>query len=273
MANPVATEMMQGKSIIVAGLVPSFNSVFFMDLFQIIARKLQTIGLRLHICSYASNVDFTEVLSDFAARKASGAIFVPPKNEQPEIPAAVIASMPTISLLTSLSISGIHCVHPDEEQTGFNATSQLIQRGHRRIAMVDFTHDTRPIAARAQGYHLAMQRAHLNPIRLRKPDAQTLTALITEQRITALFCHNDWLALETIRQLNSAGLRVPEDVSVMGVDDSPTFTSLCSQISTMRYPFDDIALHVAAILKGKPLKRKVIACQWIERQSVISIPS
>ena len=43
-ANPVATEMMQGKSIIVGGLVPSLNSVFFMDLFQTISRKLDALG-------------------------------------------------------------------------------------------------------------------------------------------------------------------------------------------------------------------------------------
>lgn len=270
-ANPVTTEMMQGRSIIVGGLVPSFNSVFFMDLFQTIACRLDAMGLRLQICGYDKAQKFLGVLTDFAARKSAGVIFVPPLGTDWFIPQPILSSMPVISLLHSLPIDGMHCVHPDEVKTGFDATRGLIQRGHRRIAMVDYAHDTPAINQRAAGFTQAMQRTGNEPIRLRKPDTSTLIQAIREHQITAVFCHNDWLALEAIRQLHSAGLRVPEDVSVLGVDDSPTFTSLCDEVTTMHYPREDIAEHVSAIMQDKPLKRRVKACTWVERKSVASI--
>ncbi len=272
-ANPSAVEIMQGKSVIVGGLVPQFNSVFFMDLFQTIAQKLETIGLRLHIGSYATNESFVPMLTDFAARKSAGVIMVPPPGVCPAIPEPVIRSTPVISLLSTMTQAGIHAAHPDEIITGRDATLGLIQRGHRHIAMMDFSNDSYAITARYQGYADAMQNAGLTPMRLRKPDNDSLRQAIHDRRITALFCHNDWLALEAVRQLNSIGYRVPDDVSVLGVDDSPTFTTLCDQITTMRYPRDDIAAHTAAILRGRPIQQRVKPCVWVSRRSVASIGS
>jgi DNA-binding LacI/PurR family transcriptional regulator len=270
-ANPVATEMMQGKSIIVGGLVQSLNSVFFMDLFQAISRKLDAMGLRLHICCYDTPQTCEQLVNDFAARKAAGVILVPPLDTHWQIATPVLKSLPVISLIHSTGIEGIHAVHPDEVQTGKDAINGLIKQGHRHILMVDYDSHSPAVLQRAQGYEQAMNKAGLSPIRLCKPDTKTLLKNIRANNITAVFCHNDWLALEVIRQLNSATLRVPEDISVLGVDDSPTFITLCDQVTTMHYPADDIAEHVIAILNGKPLKRRVKPCTWVQRKSVRAI--
>lgn len=270
-ANPVATEMMQGKSIIVGGLVPSFNSVFFMDLYQTISRQLDAIGLRLHICSYDTPQTCLALLNDFAARKSAGVILVPPYAEDWMVSPPVLASLPVVSLLHSLSIPGMHAVHPDEIQTGINATEGLIERGHRHILMVDYSTKTPAIRQRFEGYEQAMLLHDLKPLHVSKPNMNQLIDMIRQHDITALFCHNDWLALESIRQLHTAGLRVPEDVSVLGVDDSPTFISLCDQVTTMHYPFEDVAEHVTAIFKNKPLNRAVKPCIWVQRKSVATI--
>ncbi|HAI12012.1 MAG TPA: hypothetical protein DCM28_09930 [Phycisphaerales bacterium] len=270
-ANPVATEMMQGKSIIVGGLVPSLNSVFFMDLFQTISRKLDALGLRLQVSSYDSAETCLNVLTDFAARKSAAVIMVPPIGEDWTIPSPVLSSMPVISLLHSPDIRGLHSVHPDEVRTGLDATVGLIKRGHRNILLLDYDSQSPANIQRRTGYEAALAKRGLTPLIMHKSQMHRLLDTIEQHGITAIFCHNDWLALETIRQLNAAGLRVPEDVSVLGVDDSPTFTSLCDQVTTMHYPAEDIAEHVTAILQGKPLKRRVKTCTWVERKSVGSI--
>lgn len=270
-ANPAATEMMHGRSVIVGGIVPSFNSVFFADLFQTIAMRLRGNGLRLHVCSYEDAASFVEILTDFAARKCAGAVIVAPMREPFAIAPPVIASMPIVSLLSTLSGKAIPGVHPDEHRCGYDATRGLIGRGHRSIVMLDYAFDTPAVAARAAGYEHAMRDAGLSSIRLRKPDRATLLETINARRATAVFCHNDWLALETIRQLHAAGLSVPGDLSVLGVDNSPTFTALCDEVTTMQYPFTDIADHVAAILRGTPLGRPVEPCKWVERGSVRAV--
>lgn len=270
-ANPVATEMMQGKSIIVGGLVPSLNSIFFMDLFQTISRKLDVLGLRLQVSSYDSPTTCLSILTDFAARKSAGVVLVPPMGENWTIPTPILSSMPVISLLHSPEISGLHTVHPDEVCTGEDATQGLIKRGHRNILLLDYDNQTPANIQRRAGYEAAISKRGLTPFSLHKSQMHRLIDTVKKHQITAIFCHNDWLALETIRQLNAAGLRVPEDVSVLGVDDSPTFTSICDEVTSMHYPAEDIAEHVKAIVKGKPLKRRVKACKWIDRQSVQAV--
>lgn len=267
-ANPMATEMMQGRSVIVGGIAPSFNSVFFADLFQTIAIRLREVGLRLHICTYDNARTFVEVLTDFAARKSAGAVVIAPMSEPFEIAPPVLKSMPVVSLLNTLPNVKVPGVHPDEFRTGFDATRGLIDRGHRAIVMVDYAFDTPAIAQRASGYERAMRESALVPVRLCKPDRATLIETIRQRRATAIFCHNDWLALETIRQLHAEGLSVPGDVSVLGVDNSPTFTALCEDVTTMQYPFADIADHVAAIVQGRPRKGEIGPCKWVERGSV-----
>ena len=270
-ANPVATEMMQGKSIIVGGLVPSLNSIFFMDLFETISRKLDAMGLRLQVCSYDSPASCISILTDFAARKSAGVIMIPPVNVDWNNIKPILKSLPIISLIHSPDIADVHGVHPDEVTTGKDAVKGLIKYGHRQILMVDYDNASPAVLQRTHGYEQAMLKAGLSPIRVCKPDTRTLLKHINENKITAVFCHNDWLALEVIRQLNSVSLRVPEDVSVLGVDDSPTFITLCDQVTTMHYPAEDIAEHVTAILNGKPLKRRVKPCTWVERKSVRAI--
>ncbi|MFG0250024.1 MAG: LacI family DNA-binding transcriptional regulator [Phycisphaeraceae bacterium JB051] len=270
-ANPVATEMMQGKSIIVGGLVPSLNSIFFMDLFETISRQLDAMGLRLQVCSYDSPQSCLSILTDFAARKSAGVIMVPPVNVDWNTIKPILKSLPIISLIHSPDISDVHGVHPDEVTTGKDAVKGLIKHGHRQILMVDYDSQSPAVLQRAQGYEQAMLKAGLTPMRVCKPDTQTLLKHIQASHITAVFCHNDWLALEVIRQLHSASLHVPDDVSVLGVDDSPTFITLCDQVTTMHYPAEDIAEHVTAILNGKPLKRRVKPCRWVERKSVRAI--
>ncbi len=270
-ANPMATEMMQGKSIIVGGLVHNLNSVFFMDLFHTISQQLIAMGLRLHVCSYDTPQTCEQLVGDFAARKSAGLILVPPIDQPISISAPILKSLPVISLIHSPGIEGLHCVHPDEVQTGFDATVGLIERGHRQILMLDYPSYSPAILQRAQGYEQAMRKHCLHTVHMVKSDTQTLLDTIKSNNITAVFCHNDWLALEAIRQLNSQGIKVPDDMSVLGVDDSPTFTSLCDQVTTMHYPADDIAKHVCAIFKDKPPKRGIKPCTWVNRQSVRSI--
>ena len=81
---------------------------------------------------------------------------------------------------------------------------------------------------------------------LRPVDEAGLMAEMTAYRPTALFCHNDWLAMVAIRILQANSVRVPHDVSVLGVDNSPTFRSIYPDLTTMEYPLSAMAERTAA---------------------------
>ena len=98
-----------------------------------------------------------------------------------------------------------------------------------------------------------MARLGETPRILRPVDEAGLMKELAAYRPTALFCHNDWLAMVAIRILQSKGVRVPQDVSVLGVDNSRTFRSIYPDLTTLEYPFRGVAERtVAWIVSGAP---------------------
>ncbi|MBA3684491.1 MAG: substrate-binding domain-containing protein, partial [Planctomycetes bacterium] len=91
----------------------------------------------------------------------------------------------------------------------------------------------------------------LEPVVVARSEGDAVVAAVRAHRATALFCHNDWLALTVIRALEAGGLSVPGDVSVLGVDASPTFTAIYPGLASFAYPFADLARATARILAGE----------------------
>ena len=101
-------------------------------------------------------------------------------------------------------------------------------------------------------------------------DERHLLQNVREQGITAVFCHNDWLALRAIRCFASAGLRVPQDVSVLGVDDSPTFVALCPDITTLHYPAESIGQRLRQILSGEANAGGPVEAMYVVERSTVA---
>jgi LacI family transcriptional regulator len=101
-----------------------------------------------------------------------------------------------------------------------------------------------------------MKKAHLRPMIMPSLDpAQLLKLCRSAKAPTAILCHNDWLALKVIRVLEGAGLRVPKDISVMGVDNSPSFNALCPEITTLAYPYGEIAEIISgSVASGRQVR-------------------
>ena len=96
-------------------------------------------------------------------------------------------------------------------------------------------------------------------------------SVVKEERITALFCHNDWMALTALLALSEAGVRVPEDVSVLGVDNSPTLVALHPDLTTMAYPMAGVGEAMVDILDGGTGSGAGMEYRIVERATVRNI--
>ena len=126
----------------------------------------------------------------------------------------------------------------DDEKCGAMALSHLLHLGHRRIAMIDAIDphaDVWPIDGRAHAYTQAMEASGhgVDPsIFLRvpwgpEPGADAMAQLLSlAEPPTAVFAHSDEIAFGALRTVRRAGLRVPEDISIIGVDDHPLSAQL-----------------------------------------------
>lgn len=268
--HPAAYELLSGSRTMIGAIVPKLIGVFFMDLINEVRDVLVGKGYRFFICPTSDIREFIQILEDFAARRCCAAVVIPPEDDL-QVPKYISEHMPVISLLSPCKGKNVHYLAPDEVQTGRDAVAWLFERGHKNIIHLTYQRQACAIIDRAAGYSSEMQKRGQRPCILAAPGKNKLLNAIRDSQATALFCHNDWLALQAMRMLMESGMKIPQDMSVLGVDNSPTFTALCPDITTMQYPVADIAECCQdLILKGKT-QRRISRLRIIERRTARKI--
>lgn len=265
--HPGVRELLTGQSRTVAALVPSVNNIFFMDLFSELDQALKKEGLRLQLSPVEDRTSFLEALEDGAARRHRMVIAIPPEDHIP-IPKTIAVAFPLVSLLSPCRGTGVHFLSVDEEQTGRDAVTYLHEQGHRRILHLTYARRAHAITERSLGYRNEMKTRGLKPHVLVEVDQPSLAKALEQHQPTALFCHNDWMALRTMLLLSEMGVRVPEDISVLGVDNSPTLMALHPGLTTLAFPLASAVRAVLAILAGKPGSLSAERYRVVERTTV-----
>ncbi len=144
---------------------------------------------------------------------------------------------------------------PDDAAGGRLAAEVLLQAGSRRLAMVEVESAGKGTALRASGFHQAAEAAGLEAAVYRIPDSDTpsLTAYRTLIRewsraapeVDGLFCETDELALGVLKVLEDIGIRVPEDVRLVGYDDLPVFGQ---RLTTIRQDISELVRGAVDLL-------------------------
>jgi LacI family transcriptional regulator, galactose operon repressor len=141
------------------------------------------------------------------------------------------------------------CVRIDEFGGAMQATEHLIALGHRTIGVLSFSHETFTVATqRLSGYRQALQDAdipfradliyesHDEPFKIGRRGAREL--VLEHKHMTALLAFTDEMAVAAITSIRQLGMNVPDDISVMGFDDTSIALALDVPLSTVHQPID-----------------------------------
>ncbi|MCE2448313.1 MAG: LacI family DNA-binding transcriptional regulator [Candidatus Latescibacteria bacterium] len=135
----------------------------------------------------------------------------------------------------------------------FEATEHLIRLGHERIGFIgpDWN-EASPVSAKAKGYLLAMQKHGLPHEFLPALGIHAKGGYLQSKRLgdrfTALVCRDDYTAMGVCRGLGELGLRVPEDVAVVGSGDLEVGTYAIPALTTLVTPYEAIAKAVMELM-------------------------
>ncbi len=128
----------------------------------------------------------------------------------------------------------------------YDATTALLQLGHRRIAFLDRPDWERANPVKVDGYRAALEAAGLGAedevTRLVRPERQSVFAVMDEtcgcrQRPTAVVCHSDAVALDVMEWLRERGLAAGSDLSIVGSGDAAYRENVCRELSSIRVHF------------------------------------
>jgi DNA-binding LacI/PurR family transcriptional regulator len=205
-------------------------------------------------------------------------------------------NVPVVAIGRDFYHEQIDYISADNLHGGFEATQHLIDLGHRRIGFIGATLENEAKLKRLQGYLNALEK-HGTEIDERlvtgRREARTgVPGYSTEKigyegmkrllslpnRPTAIFARNDFTAIGAMTAVKEAGLRIPQDVAIIGFDDIPLAVHMSPSLSTVRQPMrlqGQIAaeLLLRRIESGVDLAReeKVLNCELIIRESTVSL--
>ena len=237
-------------------LGPVHEDLFFNEVLRGVVAELEAHGYHTLLAHTDGRLDPSGHLPSVVERVdgviAAGA------GLQPALVRALIAGpVPVVLIGRYLRGRGFYAVLPDNEEGGRLATEHLLALGRRRIAFLGGPMDTNVYRDRLAGYQLAHAEAGLTPDPAlfrpvqRNPDdvvAQTLDLFATDAPPDAIFAADDWLALQVLHALRERGLRVPEDVAVVGYADVPLAALADPPLTTVHVPKRRLGRAAAKLL-------------------------
>lgn len=176
------------------------------------------------------------------------------------------------------SAFGPYSVFPDHRGGVRLAVQHLYDLGHRRMAYFapwpNVTASKERLAAfKSMTSELGISSEHA----VFGPDVSEL--LHIERRPTALVCFNDACATTAIRTANALGLRVPDDLSLVGFDDDVRATSCTPPLTTIHSPLDEMATEavdlILSLVRGEPVSpcRIIVPTRLAQRASTGPVPA
>jgi DNA-binding LacI/PurR family transcriptional regulator len=167
------------------------------------------------------------------------------------------AGIPLVLLDRPVEPYGRHEAHDvvgiDNRRAGFRITSHLLERGAQRVGFVAQADAAASVDARLAGYREALHvhGALVHPqlvLSVRADLASEVATFVARARPDAIVCANDRTAAAVMHALLEAGIRVPGDVRLAGIDDVPYAALLPVPLTTMRQPAREIGIAAMAAM-------------------------
>lgn len=266
--NAGARILRQGMNATLTVVVPFDENIFFSEFYgRFLSGTLHaaaTRGWDVHIATLrrSRDADFRETLQHLSM-DTSGVIYLAEPLTREEVQKLRGYRRPLVLTKSALpndvpvSEIGVPVVGVDNLSGARSAASLLLQLGHKRVGLIMGPSSSRDSHERKQGYLSVLEKAGAKP----RPEwifegafnAETGRAGIAAflgraERPTAVCCANDEIAFGALDGARAAGLRCPEDISIVGFDDGPWANVCRPTLTTIRQPLADLAERAVSLI-------------------------
>ncbi|GAA5337923.1 LacI family DNA-binding transcriptional regulator [Thermus antranikianii] len=274
--SPQAQSLAKGRSYAVGIILPDFSSAFYGPILEAITLELESTPFRpIAVPGHWSLVRELEALDFLKGHRVEALLLL---GTSLESSALKNLDMPVLAFGQPLEGPKVWSLVLDNRQAAYRATRYLLDKGHRKIAHISSHRGGMDIRERLLGYRKAMREAGLE-VRVVYGNLQedggyraTQELLSRYPDTTAIFAANDQTAFGARLYLFEQGVRVPEDISLVGFDDIPLAAYHIPPLTTVRQPAGEVGHALIEALKnlleGKEPQFPFIALDLVERASV-----
>jgi LacI family transcriptional regulator len=208
------------------------------------AARARGFGVAVAGMSDHAGGDVPEAMEALHAQAVDGIIVIAPNDAAVTALGVLPPNVPVVALEAEYRDHPVVAI--DQFEGARQATRHLLDLGHRTVWHLAGPLDWREAVQRAEGWRGTLTEAGLPvPGMLRgdwSPRSGHAAGLVLaeEPDVSAVFAANDQMALGVVHALSSRGLRVPQDVSVVGFDDIPEAEFMLPALTTIRQDFDEV---------------------------------
>lgn len=252
----VARSLRRRETLTLGLLVPSVEIPFFAVVARDIEAAANEAGYSVILCNSGWSLQReVHYLNDLLARRVDGLLCISLAMTGEHIAPLLRRNTPVV-LFDEGTMPGIEldAVEIDNFQGGYDATVHLLELGHRRIGCITGIPNSPLNDARIRGYWQALEQYEVSydPCLLLTGDyspgsglEHARTLLDLPARPTAVFAFNDLMAMGVMQAVHERGMRVPDDMAVIGFDGLALTEHTCPPLSTIAQP--TAAMSAAAI--------------------------
>jgi LacI family transcriptional regulator len=285
--NLAARGLVTGKTYLVGLVVPDLLHPFFAEVAKSLSRALLKKGYCLTISTSEEDAELEKNEIDRLLGRRLDALVIASSSSSPSIFDRIQRQgLPFVLIDRNFPELDANYVGADDEAIGLLATDHLIEIGCKRIAHLRGP-DNSPGTGRLKGYQNALVKHKLNPfsgyvsmprlvdVQSRESGAYLMHQLLAlNPRPDGVFCYNDPMAIGAIHAILDAGLRVPEDIAVIGSGNLHYDTELRIPLSSIDQQTDMIGERAGrltlSLLESRTYPRKrtiIIQPQLVVRAS------
>ena len=229
--NTLARSLRSRRTNTLALVLTDITNPFWTTVARGVEDAASDAGFNVILCNTdESQIEEDRYLRVLLQKQVDGVLLVPARSTSVSVPRIQKQSTPVVVLDRRVPNAPVDVVRCDSEGGAYQLTRLLLSLGHRRIAILSGPREVSTAEDRVTGYKRALAENGLNPeqdlihygeFTLENGYATTQRVLSIVPRPTALFAANNFIAIGALRALREAGLRVPEDVALVGFDDLP----------------------------------------------------
>lgn len=239
-------------------IIPDIQNPFFADLARGVEDVAQQHGYMVFLGNSDEDAAKEKLYLDLMRAESVDGLILPPNAERDAAASELARSgLPMVCVDRRLAKVTVDTVVVDNVRGAYEAVEHLIRLGHRRIGFIEGRPELSTSKERLEGYRKALKDygTEPDPALVRQGDSRqasgrrlTLELLESPDPPTALFVGNNLMTLGALEAIHSLGLRIPEDIAIVGYDDMPWALAFNPPLTAVRQPGYEVGRRAMELL-------------------------
>ncbi|MBO5461549.1 MAG: LacI family DNA-binding transcriptional regulator [Ruminococcus sp.] len=273
--NEVARGLKTNRTKVIGIIIPELNNIFCAEIITEMEDVLRAHGYAAMICDCRTDEKREEEAVEFLFhRRVDGLIVIPSGESGACLQKFIQVGKPVVLIDRKMKNVSCDCVLVDNSGAAKDAVSRLIEAGHRKVGIIAGPEKVYTAVERFRGYVLAMKEYQIPVVDelIARGDytiqggTEAMKKLVKKNPdMTAVFVSNYEMTVGAIIELNELGIRIPDELSVVGFDNRQFAKASIPKLSIVAQPTEEIGRCAAEIMLERLDEKKIESEQRIVR--------